>query len=328
MLINPHEASRRILAGEQLLLAADEDVLLALPPGNWIGGTTPYFMAESGGMVSRDAIFATALPPEVVLSQIVTYDVDTIHNICTDTPENGITFIIIPASSRIHIEFAQNAPDFDQMYARPLMGWIAGVHLDDLSWKAAKVFDGRTVSEHMNKAVALHGSLAPGKSAHLGIINLFCQGEGDTFVFPHIGFDVKECLVNGQPQNFASYLLANKIDTRIPMIDSYSGSNVSFQSIDEEQEIVHLYAPVFPDTEYRIAEPVTDYLKDFHAAIPKGLRTDFSCNCILNFLYSELEGKVTSGVSGPVTFGEIAYQLLNQTLVYLSINDTAQEQIG
>jgi hypothetical protein len=32
-----------------------------------------------------------------------------------------------------------------------------------------------------------------------------------------------------------------------------------------------------------------------------------------------LEGKVVEKMSGPITFGEIAYQLVNQTLVYLEI---------
>jgi hypothetical protein len=45
----------------------------------------------------------------------------------------------------------------------------------------------------------------------------------------------------------------------------------------------------------------------------------FACNCILNFLYSGLEGKITEGMYGPITFGEIAFQLLNQTLVYLDV---------
>jgi hypothetical protein len=38
-------------------------------------------------------------------------------------------------------------------------------------------------------------------------------------------------------------------------------------------------------------------------------------------LYSELEGKKTASIIGPITFGEIAYQLLNQTLVYAEIQD-------
>jgi hypothetical protein len=36
-----------------------------------------------------------------------------------------------------------------------------------------------------------------------------------------------------------------------------------------------------------------------------------------------LEGKTTAGMTGPMTFGEIAYQLLNQTLVYLEVRDVA-----
>jgi len=47
----------------------------------------------------------------------------------------------------------------------------------------------------------------------------------------------------------------------------------------------------------------------------------FSCNCILNYLYSELEGRKTDPFVGPITFGEIAYQLLNQTLVYMEVHD-------
>jgi hypothetical protein len=34
-----------------------------------------------------------------------------------------------------------------------------------------------------------------------------------------------------------------------------------------------------------------------------------------------LESKKTNHFVGPITFGEIAYQLLNQTLVYLEVHD-------
>ena len=47
----------------------------------------------------------------------------------------------------------------------------------------------------------------------------------------------------------------------------------------------------------------------------------FSCNCVLNYLYSNLEGKKVGSFTGPMTFGEIAYVLLNQTLVYLQVQD-------
>ena len=44
---------------------------------------------------------------------------------------------------------------------------------------------------------------------------------------------------------------------------------------------------------------------------------------MLNYLYAELEGKKTGSIVGPITFGEIAYVLLNQTLVHLLIEQSA-----
>jgi hypothetical protein len=97
--------------------------------------------------------------------------------------------------------------------------------------------------------------------------------------------------------------------------------NVSIKAVDAKAGKVEFYAPVFQGLTYKIAAPVQDYVHEFQAALPK-IETGitFSCNCILNFLYSNLEGKRTANVTGPITFGEIGYQLLNQTLVYLTIS--------
>jgi hypothetical protein len=59
----------------------------------------------------------------------------------------------------------------------------------------------------------------------------------------------------------------------------------------------------------------------FEAALPRGLgdAIALSCNCVLNYVHSSLEGRSPGGIVGPITFGEIAYQLLNQTMVYLTI---------
>jgi len=84
---------------------------------------------------------------------------------------------------------------------------------------------------------------------------------------------------------------------------------------------VHLYAPVWSGVPYRFAKPVSDYEQAFEKAIPTGDAPFFAANCILNYLYGQMEGKQTSGVTGPITFGEIGHQLLNQTLVQLKIHD-------
>ena len=119
-------------------------------------------------------------------------------------------------------------------------------------------------------------------------------------------------------------MTANKVDTRLPLVADYCGAmiNVSIKGVDAAAKRVDFYAPVFPGVEYRIAAPVGDYVNGFQAALPKlDTGITFSCNCILNFLYSNLEGKRTASITGPITFGEIGYQLLNQTLVYLTINE-------
>lgn len=321
MLTTATEVAKRIKAGERLLLAAEENVLLSLPAGVWIGGTIPYFMGDTGGVVSREAIYATELPPELSPCRITLYTPSTLSKIAKEAPENGVTFLILPAGSQVHSDYAQNAINYSDMYLKPIVGWVAGVHLDDLGKAAPAVIDGRTVTAYTDKAIALHGSLPQDKLAKLGIVNLFSQGSGDVITFTKGGFLVKDCLVNGVEQNLAEYLVSHKIDTRLPLVADYSGAmiNVSVQNVDTENGVVSLYAPVFTHIDYRVAAPVSDYVTSFAKALPKGVKALFSCNCILNFLYSELEGKTTEGMTGPITFGEIAYQLLNQTLVYLTI---------
>jgi hypothetical protein len=73
--------------------------------------------------------------------------------------------------------------------------------------------------------------------------------------------------------------------------------------------------------EYKLAKPVPNYVESFEKLIDAELgdKMVFACNCILNYLYSELEGKRTGNMTGPVTFGEVAYQLLNQTMAYMTI---------
>ena len=86
---------------------------------------------------------------------------------------------------------------------------------------------------------------------------------------------------------------------------------------------MRFYAPVFAGVRYHHARPVEDYVDAFVSALPTGLteRIALSCNCVLNFVNSSLEGRTTGDIVGPITFGEIAYQLLNQTMVYLTVSD-------
>jgi len=316
------QAADLIRAGKYLCIAGDEQALRQLPAGNWIGGTIPYFMTRDGGKISRDQVFVNEITGFSAPPTLRLYDSDALPQLCRNAPENGYTILIVPAFSDCHGSFAQNAPNYEDMYMKPVIGWIAGVHLDDLGKVTPKAVLGTTGEFSEQQSVAMDVPLPPNKFARIDIVNLFQPGSGDTITFSETGFAVTNCQINGKPTNLADYLIGNGTDTRLPLVADYCGAmvNVSIKGIDANARRVDFYAPVFPGLDYKIAAPVTDYVTSFQAALPRiesGM--SFSCNCILNFLYSGLEGKRTANVTGPMTFGEIGYQLLNQTLVYLTV---------
>ena len=55
----------------------------------------------------------------------------------------------------------------------------------------------------------------------------------------------------------------------------------------------NFYAPVMAGETYRLAEPVAEYGAAYAAGLGNAADAGrmLSCNCILNFLYAELEGK-------------------------------------
>jgi PAS domain S-box-containing protein len=185
------------------------------------------------------------------------------------------------------------------------------------------VFDGRSGKAYENAAVVMHAALPKGKTAVIGIINIFEPSEGDVLTFRGTGFSAAEVLVNGKSRSFPEYIAEKKLDTKLPLVANYGGAmiNVSFREVDAANGKVEFFAPLFKGVQYRHAKPLGDYLQAFLEQKPQGIedRLMFSCNCVLNYLYSGLEGKRTTGFTGPITFGEVGYQLLNQTAVYLEI---------
>lgn len=319
------EASDLIRSGKKLLIAGDESLLRALPKGDWVGGTIPYFMSEDGGVCTHEKLQAFVLPDFVTAATIKLYASKELLRIPGDYKPNGFSYIVIPAFSEAHQKFAKECFSWAGVFDRPLVGWIAGIDLADLGKITPKVFNGRTGEVSDSKAAVMHIDLPANRYAKTNIINLFQQGCGDTITFPSAGFEVRCCFINGQKRGLAEYIRAKKIDIQLPLVASYMGAmvNVSFQSVDTTAGKVALYAPVFPGLEYKIAAPVRNYEEEFQKELERHkVQPLFTCNCILNYLYAHLEGRKTGPIVGPMTFGEIAYVLLNQTLVYLTVEHT------
>ncbi|MCL1833943.1 MAG: hypothetical protein FWG49_05505 [Leptospirales bacterium] len=320
MLLSFNDVSDMITKGKLLHISGTETLLKKLPKGNWIGGSTEYFMSEDGGKVTNEMLFITEL--HFHKCKIKTYDEKSISKITSDAFGNGFSIVILPFDSSVHETYAAKAPEFENMFIKNIVGWIAGVNLD-VPGQTPIAVNGVTGEAFPDKAVALHIDVPEDKLVSVGIINIFDQDENSPiFEFTNEGFSAKTCLVNGENVEFADYIAQNEIDTKLPLVGDYSGQgiNISFKTI--EDGVVNFYAPVFPGIKYKMAKPLGSYVKEFNTQLEKmkNVEAVFSCNCILNFLYGELEGKNIKSFHGPITFGEVAYQLVNQTLVYVTIS--------
>lgn len=320
MLLTFNEAAEKILAGCVLHIAGAEKLLGKLPKGNWIGGSTEYFMTPDGGKISDELLFVTEFPYKNY--SIKTYSADDIKNVAGDAFDNGFSLVIVPFDSAVHKEYAENAAEFNDMFMYNIAGWISGVNLS-VPGQTPITVNGEKPQTYTDKAVAMHLEVPAEKMVGMGIVNIFAQDESSPLIeFSEEGFAIKNCFVDGKEMLLADYIEQNGIDIKMPLVGDYSGTgvNVSFKAL--EDGVVYLYAPVFAGIEYRMAKSILDYEEAFHSKL-EGVSDNnavFSCNCILNFLYGGLEGKKLDAFSGPVTFGEIAYQLVNQTLVYVTVS--------
>ncbi len=323
MFITLGETKKMIEEGKILHIAAEEQLLQQLPKGKWIGGTTPYFITGEGGTLSKDKLLVEEIDYAIDY-KTKTYDAGNIFDVSKDAYENGLTCLIIPFASDVAIHYSKEAPNSEDLLLTPIVGWISGFDLS--TGGKAKVFDGVTGTSYEDRAVALHLSLPEDKFASIGTVNIFETDENAPKIeFSNSSLSAKNCLVDGREVNFAEYIAENKIDTQLPLISDYNSVliNVSVKAVSQEDKTVDFYAPVFTGRIYSFAKPVSDYAASFdkHLKALEGSKPVFSCNCILNYLYGELENKSTPPFEGPVTFGEIAYLLLNQTLVYVEITD-------
>ncbi len=321
-ILSIEDVIQKIESGSRLLLAGSEKVLSKLPKGNWIAGSTPYFMSDGGGVLTHDQILVTELPLAVEDIKIKTYDQNSLDQISQNYFENGFSFIVIPAFSDTHQYFAKNVTHWNGLFNQPLIGWVSGSDLNNLI-ERPQVYNGTNSEAYFDSAVVMHIKLNKDYLAKPNIINLFKQGYGDVITFSESKFEVSTCYVNGQSWNLYNYIISQNANTQLPLVANYMGAmvNVSIREIDHKNKTVSFFAPVYPQVEYKFAEPLqNDYKIEFQKALNEhNVNPIFSCNCILNYMYAHLEGKKAGNLISPITFGEIAYMLLNQTLVYLTL---------
>lgn len=305
--------------GKILHIAADDSLLNKLPKGSWIGGTTPYLIGDEGGLLTKDRLFVNEIDFAEEI-KIVTYGKYNVFQIVEECYDNGLTMIIMPFGSKVAAKYAKEAPEVEELIMHPTVGWISGYDLANPG--EAKVYAGPEGKSYTDRAVVMYIRLPEGKSAMINLVNIFEDDKNDPVIrFNDSDLSVKYCTVDGKETQFSDYIESLGIDSKMPLVADHNGSYINTSIKSMENGIVSFYAPVFKDIEYRFAKKVEDYVGEFNKKTEeeKERKPFFSCNCILNYNYGNLNGKKLDPFTGPVTFGEVAYQLINQTLVYCEI---------
>ncbi len=319
MLTTLEETIAMINEGRLLHIAGDDSLLKKLPKGKWIGGTTPYFMSEEGGIFTKEKLFVTKLDFALDF-KVALYGKYNIFQTVEECYDNGITLLLMPFGSPVVERYAKEAPEIEELLMHPIAGWVTGFDFNEPS--EAKVYDGTDAVSYTDKAVAMYLKLPEGKSAMINLVNIFTDDKDDPVIsFHDTERIVSKCTINGEVTDLAQYIEKNGIDIKLPLVADYNGDYINTSVMGVENGAVTFYAPVFRNVEYRFARKIEDYSEEFKKKVDAaGARKPvFSCNCIMNYLHGNLEGQKTPPFLGPVSFGEIAYQLLNQTMVYFEI---------
>lgn len=131
--------------------------------------------------------------------------------------------------------------------------------------------------------------------------------------------------MNGEERDVYEYFESINHLPTLPIMADYAGAkiNVGFLK-DEKNKKTHFFAPVYKGTVYKVVTKLPDnYEKVFFEAMgkDKDLEIDYSVSCLYNYFNFSLEGKTLGNTCANFTWGEIAFHLLNETHVYLIIED-------
>ncbi len=320
MLVTFEQAKKYIEEGKILHIAGHCSVLSKLPKGNWIGGTTQLFIADEGGTFSREKLFVNIFDFPINF-KVKVYNKSNIFDLIDDSYKNGLNLMVLPAETELTTYYSKESMLREDLLFHPTVGWIAG-RWNDEPTSYCRVYDGTTGKSYEQEAVVMFMELPPGKTALIDIVNIFDYDDRAPIItFPTEGNIVTDCFVNGEKKNFAEYVKEAGLDIKLPIMADCNGVYLNSSIREIAGNETHFYTPVQRGLNYRPAKPLENYAAKFAERIASARKGSpiFACNCLMNYLYGDLEGKKLPPYEGPITYGEIAYRVLSQTLVYCEI---------
>jgi hypothetical protein len=313
----------RIRRGESLLLSGDPQLLAKLPNGNWLAGSIPYFHDAQGMRESREVIGVDTLPREATGMRIEVLSATEVASVAQRAQPGEYVYVIAPAFSEAVNAFVAQEHEIPGLLNQPVVGWVSGVALSEIGATKPVVVDGRTGTIHDNALVCAYIALPRFVRPVAKIVNVFTPGDGPTIEVENDGTTHTYVIADGKRRLFADILKETHHDVRFPLVTNSVGArfNVSFQSVEESTGEVKMFLPLIPGIEYRLAKPLTDYRQALVDTIAREQPADpaHTSFCVLHYAHGSLANHHIGNFHAALAFGEIAYIMHNQTVVFLSI---------
>lgn len=326
------EAAELIEAGHVLVLAGAERDLARLPAGRWIGGTVSCFLTPDGVIKTAGKLIYADLTPVAVKTELRQLNARQLRGLSAHYPDNGFAVMILPGQSSLLQAIATEMPDWRGLYNAPLAGWVSAVSLSQLGQTQPKVFCGNGTARH-DIAAIMYVSLPEDVFAELNIVTPFSTASNTSVHFLAGGYSIPDlCLINGQRGNLARLIANGDINAALPLTADRDGAllNNSIITSDPEAGTVTFLNPIDPSLTYRFAEPPQAFVDAFAKAsagidLP-GAALAPVCVASLRHLDDAIRPMLPA--IAPVTFGQIGYTVLTQTIACLSFSSLGGEVQG
>lgn len=311
--------------GRVMSLTGSEKALSGLPKGNWIGGTSLYFV-DSVGKLDEDKIFVDDFTIVAQNSKMAVFNEKNIQDIAKNGYKNGFIVVTLPIDSQVYYAFANNALAYEGMFDNPVVGYVAATKFEDYGKKIPKVVSGIDGQLSDSLATVLYVELPDYLAARAEIVNFDTIDENTPeIIFPKDGFVQSDCTIDGKPANIADYF-ENTVKPRLggytQMITSQNGAliNRDVKIVDTKKGEVTFFSPVASGDKYHLVKNGADYLSMFNNTLSAKQSDVLTCfSCVSYYSGGNFDGRhvVKNGI---YAFGEIGYQLLNKTVVTLEID--------
>lgn len=318
-----------IKAGRTLVLAGAEADFAGLPAGNWIGGTVACFLAGGKIMRAQGHLIYADLSAIALKTELRRFPAKQLPRLGAHYPANGFAVAILPGHSPLLRAVATKMPDWPGLYNAPLVGWVSAVPLSQLGQMEPKIFCGNATPRR-DSAALMYVYLPDNMFPALGIVNLFAASSCSSLRFPAGGYTIKgNCLINGQKANLSRLIATGEIDPALPLTADRSGAllNNSIIANDPKTGLITFLNPIDPTLTYRFAEPFADF-KSALTMAAAGLNLPgaaLASVCIASLRHLDATTRPMLPAIAPVTFGQIGYTVLTQTIACLSLSYLAGE---